>query len=165
MRRLMILGCAVGLLAATAAQAATGTDPDDVNGGLDISRSIVRTVEIEPGHFRLRLTAETYEPFDLSGGVGSFYWQLDTWGADAPDYEAYVFGDPKAVPAAPVFCLVKSMHGPFLKDYVTAVVSGNRATCAIPRHDLRVTKPIRWRLAGRQDGVVDRAPDVGWYGG
>lgn len=151
------------MLSAQSAWAATATDPDDVEGGLDVARSRVAIRETDPGIFRLRLTVWTYDEFDLSGGVGSFYWQLDTKGTGRPDYEVFVFGDPKAEPAAPVFCLVKSMRTRF-QAYVDVRQGDKRVTCSIPRRFVRIDDGIRWRLAGRMQGVIDRAPDTGWYG-
>jgi hypothetical protein len=121
-------------------------------------------VQLPDGHWRVRLKVQTYDRFDLSNGKGSFYWQLDTRGGSAPDYQVYVFGDPKAVPAAPLFCLVENMKGAKLGlQHVT--FTHRSATCGIPRHLIHKTKAIRWRVAGRLQGVVDRAPDTGWYGG
>lgn len=152
------------LLTAPAALGASAADPDDVTGGIDIARSAVRTVEPSPGEFRMRLKVLTYDLLDLSDGVGSIYWQLDTRGAGAPDYEVYVFGDPEAVPAAPAFCLFRAL-GTEIREYVQVSVSGTTAVCGFPRHFVKTTKPIRWRVAGRSAGVIDRAPDIGWNGG
>ncbi|MGE5227626.1 MAG: hypothetical protein ACM3OO_12200 [Planctomycetaceae bacterium] len=165
MRRISLL-LAVALMLATVpiAHAASGTDPNDVTGGLDVSRSSVRAVERTKGVFRVRLHVETYDRFDLSNGVGSFYWQLDTRGGSGADYQVFVFGDPKAVPAAPLFCLLKNMKGLKL-GYMSVTSTHRSATCGIPRHLLHPTKDLRWRVAGRMQGVVDRAPDTGWYGG
>jgi hypothetical protein len=167
MRRVIVIFAATAmLLAATAAFAASGTDPRDAKGGLDIERSAVKVVTLDDGHKRVRLAVETYDPFDLSSGVGSFYWQLDAYGGTATDYEVYMFGDPKAVPAEPAFCLVKSTNPDLVfKAYVHVAVSAKRLVCGLPRHDLKMTKAVRWRVAGRYEGIIDRAPDTGWYGG
>jgi len=154
---------AAALLATPVAFGASAADPNDVDGGIDIARSSIRTVEIGSGVFRTRLKAVTYDPLDLSDGVGSIYWQLDSKGDGRPDYEAYVFGDPKAKPDAPAFCLFKSLGAPH-EEYVKVAVSGKTAVCAFPRRYVETTKEIRWRLAGRMEGVVDRAPDTGWNG-
>jgi len=81
----------------------------------------------------------------------------------ATDYVVYMFGDPDAVPAAPVFCLVKSTNPdrPY-KAYVHVDATKRSVVCGLPARDLRTTKAIRWRLAGRLHGIVDRAPDSGW---
>jgi hypothetical protein len=165
MRRISILlTAALVLAAAPIAHAASGTDPNDVTGGLDIARSSVRTVEPAKGVFKIRLKVETYDRFDLSNGVGSFYWQLDTRGGPAADYQVFVFGDPKAVPAAPLFCKVETIKGGKV-GYMHVGSTHRSATCGIPRRLLQPTKDIRWRAAGRSRGVIDRAPDTGWYGG
>ncbi len=165
MRRIpILLAAAILATAIPMAHAASGTDPNDVKGGLDISSSSVRTVQLPDGHWRVRLKVETYNRFDLSNGKGSFYWQLDTRGGSAADYQVFVFGDPKALPAAPLFCLLKNMNGA-KRGFMHVTATDRSATCAIPRHLLDPTKDIRWRVAGRLNGVVDRAPDTGWYAG
>lgn len=167
MRRLITIATAVAVvLTASAAFAATGTDPRDAKGGLDIERSSIRVVTLENGHKRARFVVETYDPFDLSNGVGSFYWHVDSYGSTAADYEIYMFGDPKAVPAEPIFCLVKSLNPNLVyKAYEKVDASDTRVVCGVPRGDLKMTKAVRWRVAGRYKGIIDRAPDTGWYGG
>src|SRR5215213_3715673 len=99
-RRLIALAAATAvLLAATAAFAASGTDPRDTKAGLDIKSSSIKVVTLDSGHKQIRIAVETYEAFDLSNGVGSFYWQVDAFGGASMDYEVYMFGDPKAEPA------------------------------------------------------------------
>jgi hypothetical protein len=39
-----------------------------------------------------------------------------------------------------------------------------RVVCSLPRHDLKMTKDVRWRVAGRLNDLIDRAPDTGWNG-
>jgi hypothetical protein len=165
MRRLITLAAATAvLLAATAAFAASGTDPRDTKAGLDIKSSSIKVVTLDSGHKQIRIAVETYEAFDLSNGVGSFYWQVDAFGGASMDYEVYMFGDPKAEPAQPAFCLVKSTNPDVIyKAYVKASTTATRFVCSVPRHDLRMTKDVRWRVAGRLKGVIDRAPDSGWY--
>jgi hypothetical protein len=166
MRRSITLAVVAAMLLVTpAAFALHAVDPNDVKGGIDIADSEVKIRQISPGVFRMRLIAIRYdEAFDFSEGKGSVYWQLDTRGDGRADYEAYVFGDPKAVPAADVFCLFKSLRGPH-EEYVKALVNENVALCGFPKRFVKITKDIRWRLAGRLEGVIDRAPNVGWYGG
>ncbi len=151
------------LLAAPSAFAAVAGDPKDTAKGLDIATSSIRTVKVERGVFRDRIRVTTYNAFDLSNGKGSFYWQIDSYGDGATDYVVYMFGDPDAVPAAPVFCLVKSTNPdrPY-KAYVHVDATKRSVVCGLPARDLRTTKAIRWRLAGRLHGIVDRAPDSGW---
>lgn len=166
MKRLVsvMIGATV-LLGVTAAYAATAGDPQDTRKGLDIARSSIRTVRIEGGALRARIVVSTYRPFDLSTGKGSFYWQIDSYGDGGIDYVVYLFGDPESVPAQPAFCLVKSKNPDLIfKAYVHVAVTDTRAVCGLPAHDLRMTKAIRWRLAGRLHGVIDRAPDKGWNG-
>ena len=166
MRRIVtIIAATAVLLTATAAFAASGTDPRDTRGGLDIRSSSIRVVTLDSGAKRIRIAVETYAAFDLSDGVGSFYWQLDSTGGDAVDYQVFMFGDPKAEPFAPAYCLVKSTNPshPY-RAYVKADATSHRFVCGLPRHDLQMTKSVRWRLAGRFKGIVDRAPDTGWYG-
>jgi hypothetical protein len=166
MRRFVtIIAATAVLLTASAAFAASGTDPRDAKGGLDIKSSSIRVVTLDPGHKRVRIAVETYDPFDLSTGVGSFYWQIDAYGGAAADYEVYMFGDPKAVPAEPAFCLVKSLNPDLVYNtYVHVDTTDTRVVCGVPRGDLRMTKDVRWRVAGRYKGIIDRAPDAGWYG-
>ena len=120
-------------------------------------------MKIKPGVFRDRIKVTTYNAFDLSNGNGSFYWQIDSYGDGAPDYVVYMFGDPTAVPAAPLFCQVMSKNpaDPF-KAYVHVDSTNRSVVCGLPSKDLKATKTIRWRLAGRLHGTVDRAPDTGW---
>jgi hypothetical protein len=148
------------MLAIPRGWAASGTDSNDVSGGLDVKSSAVRTVSVDPGVNRMRLVVTTYDPFDLSDGIGSFYWQIDSTGNGRPDYVAYMFGDPKA-DGGPLFCLLKARDGS-LKQYVSAKQGSSSFLCGFPRRYVDTTKPIRWRTAGRQEGVIDRAPDTGW---
>jgi hypothetical protein len=151
------------ILTANAAWAASGSDPNDTTGGIDILRSTVNVVTREDGHKRLVVRAETEDRLELDTGRGSIYWQLDTRGSGGTDYEVYVFGDPKADdPPGPNYCLVQKPNGT-QKHYVDVSVRGKVARCAIPRSFVTIEGPIRWRLAGRLAGVIDRAPDVGWY--
>ena len=143
----------------------SASDPQDTPGGLDIASSSIRTVAIAGGAYRTRLAVSTYKAFDLSDGKGSFFWQIDSYGDGAVDYVAYIFGDPNAVPAEPVFCLVKSKNPDVIyKAYVPVTATDTRAVCGLPRHDLKMTKSIRWRVAGRLNDLIDRAPDSGWNG-
>jgi hypothetical protein len=166
MRRIahVIVGAAV-MLSAHAAFAASAGDPRDTPKGIDIARSSIRTVQIDKGVFRRRIAVSTYDRFDLSTGKGSFFWQLDSYGDGAVDYVVYIFGDPNAQPSAPAFCLVKSKNPdrPY-KAYVHVAVTHTRVVCGLPARDLKQTKDIHWRLAGRLGGTIDRAPDSGWYG-
>jgi len=143
--------------------AASAGDPKDTPKGLDVATSSIRTVKIKPGVFRDRIRVTTYDAFDLSNGKGSFYWQIDSYGDGAADYVVSMFGDPNAEPAAPVFCLVRSTNPdrPY-KAYVHVAATSTSVVCGLPSEDLRATKTIRWRLAGRLHGNVDRAPDTGW---
>jgi hypothetical protein len=164
-RPITVIAAVAVLLTASAAFAASGTDPRDAKGGLDIERSSIRVVTLDSGHKRVRFAVETYDAFDLSNGVGSFYWQVDAYDGKAADYEVYMFGDPKAVPAEPVFCLVKSLNPDLVYHaYEKVSATDTRIVCGVPRHDLKMTK-TRWRVAGRYQGTIDRAPDTGWYGG
>ena len=162
MRKLTVLGVATMVVLSTqAAWGVSGSDPNDVTGGLDVKRSSVTVVEREDGSRRVRLAVTTYDTFDLAK-KGSFYWQLDTWGGPDPDYQVFIFGD-SAATDGPLFCLVQSMHGPMSK-YTRWVTQGDRlATCGIRARWIKINKDIRYRLAGRMAGVVDRAPDTGWY--
>ena len=167
MRRIatVVIAAAV-LLTASAALAATGTDPQDTPGGLDIASSSIRIVRIPDAPDRVRIAVSTYDAFDLSNGKGSFYWQLDTYGNGAVDYVVYMFGDPPANPPAPMFCLVKSTNPDVIfKAYERVNAADTRVVCVLPRRELKMTKAARWRVAGRLGGVIDRAPDTGWYGG
>jgi hypothetical protein len=166
MRRSITLAVVAAMLLTTpAALALHAVDPNDVKGGIDIADSEVKIREIDPGVFRMRLVATRYDKaFDFSEGKGSVYWQLDTRGDGAADYEAFVFGDPEAVPAADAFCLFKSLREPH-KEFVKVLVQENVALCGFPKRFVKITKDIRWRLAGRLEGVIDRAPNRGWYGG
>jgi hypothetical protein len=167
MRRFITIIAATAVLTtASAAFAASGGDPRDAKGGLDIKSSSIRVVTLDSGDRRVRFAVETYDAFDLSTGVGSFYWHVDTYGGTAADYEVYMFGDPKAVPAEPAFCLVKSLNPKVIyKAYEKVATSDTRVVCGVPRGDLKMTKDVRWRVAGRYKGIIDRAPDTGWYGG
>jgi hypothetical protein len=151
------------LLGAHSAFAASAGDPKDTAKGLDIAASSIRQVKVKPGVFRDRIKVSTYHAFDLSNGKGSFYWQIDSYGDGSVDYVVYMFGDPDAVPAAPVFCLVRSKNPdrPY-KAYVHVDSTARSVVCGVPSDDLKTTKTIRWRLAGRLHGTVDRAPDSGW---
>jgi len=144
----------------------SATDPQDTRGGLDIASSSIRTVQIAEGVFRTRIAVSTYKPFDLSTGEGSFFWQIDSYGDGAVDYAVFMFGDPEAAPAAPAFCLVKSRNPDVIyKAYVPVATTDTRVVCGLPRRDLKMTKDVRWRVAGRLGDLVDRAPDSGWNGG
>ena len=151
------------LLGAHSAFAASAGDPKDTPKGLDIATSSIRTVKVKPGVFRDRIKVSTYNAFDLSNGKGSFYWQIDTYGDGGADYVVSMFGDPNAVPAAPLFCLVKSTNPdrPY-KAYVHVDATKTSVVCGLPSEDLKRSKTIRWRVAGRLHGTVDRAPDTGW---
>ena len=73
--------------------------------------------------------------------------------------------DPEAVPAEPVFCLVKSRNPDVIyKAYVKVTATDTRVVCSLPRHDLKMTKGVHWRVAGSLNDLVDRAPDTGWNG-
>jgi len=143
----------------------SASDPKDTPGGLDIASSSIRIVQIDGGAYRTRLAVSTYKAFDLSNGKGSFFWQIDSYGDSAVDYIVKVFGDPDAVPAEPVFCLVKSKNPDVIyKAYVPVTATHTRVVCGLPRHDLKMTKDVRWRVAGRLNDLIDRAPDTGWNG-
>ncbi len=151
------------LLGAHSALAAGPGDPKDTPKGLDIATSSMRTVKIKPGVFRDRIKVTTYNAFDLSNGKGSFYWQIDSYGDGAADYVVYMFGDPNAVPAARLFCLIKSTNPDHAhKAYVPVDATSTSVVCGFPSADLKTTKRVRWRVAGRLHGTVDRAPDTGW---
>jgi hypothetical protein len=166
MRRIVtIIATTAVLLGATTAFAVSGTDPRDAKGGLDVRSSSIRTLTLDSRTKRVRIAVATYRAFDLSDGVGSFYWQVDSYGGTAVDYEAYMFGDPKAEPYEPAYCVVQSTNpARVYHAYEKVDTSSDRFVCSVPRHDLKITKSVRWRLAGRFDGIVDRAPDTGWYG-
>lgn len=166
MRRFISVALATGvLLTATVAWAASGTDPSDTTRGIDILRSSVNRVETEDGKVRLVLKATAEDPLAIDEQEGSIFWALDTRGGGEADYEVYVFGDVNAnVPTGPLYCLVQRPNGA-QKHYVDVSQVENVATCRVPRYLLKIDKQIRWRLAGRLHGVIDRAPDVGWYGG
>jgi len=89
------------LLGAHSAFAASATDPKDTPKGLDVATSSIRRVKVAPRRYVERIKIWTYRAFDLSDGKGSFYWQIDSYGDGAADYEVFMFGDPDAVPAAP----------------------------------------------------------------
>ena len=154
------------LLGAHSALAVSAGDPQDTPKGLDVARSSIRTVQVDHGVFRDRLAVSTYKAFDLSDGKGSFYWQIDSYGTASVDYVVYMFGDPNATPPRPLLCLVRSTNPdrPF-RAYVHVAATHTRVVCGLPARDLHTTKSVRWRLAGRLHGVIDRAPDTGWYGG
>ena len=156
------------LLTANAAWAASGTDPNDTDGGIDVLRSSVRVVEHPQRRDRVVVRVETQRALRLETGKGSIYWQLDSRDSGAPDYEVYIFGDPEADdPPGPVFCLVQRPNGAdkyFAKVNVFAGAEFG-ARCSFPVWVIDIERRIRWRLAGRLDGVIDRAPDAGWYGG
>ena len=166
MRRFATMAVATVLLIGVQnAWGLSSSDPQDTPGGLDISSSSFSVVTIEGGAYRTRLSVSTYGAFDLSNGKGSFYWQIDSYGDGAVDYVAYMFGDPDAVPAEPAFCLVKSRNPDVIyKAYVPVTATATRVVCGLPRHDLKMTKDVRWRVAGRIHGLIDRAPDTGWNG-
>lgn len=151
------------VLGAHGAFAAGAGDPKDTRRVSTSPRRRIRTVKIKPGVFRDRIKVSTYNAFDLSNGKGSFYWQIDTYGDGAADYVVYMFGDPPAVPAAPLFCLVKSTNpdNPY-RAYVHVDARSTSVVCGLPSAQLKTTKTLRWRLAGRLHGTVDRAPDTGW---
>ena len=153
------------LLGTPSAFAASAGDPKDTPKGLDVATSSIRTVKVKPGVFRDRIKVSTYNRFDLSSGKGSFYWQIDSYGDGAVDYVVYMFGDPDANPPRPLLCLVKSKNTdrPY-RAYVHVAATDTRVVCGLPERDLRTTKAVRWRLAGRKGDVIDRAPDTGWYG-
>ena len=126
----------------------SASDPKDTPGGLDIASSSIRVVPISGGAYRTRLAVSTYKAFDLSNGKGSFFWQIDSYGDGAVDYIVKVFGDPDAVPAEPVFCLVKSKNPDIIyKAYVPVTATHTRVVCGSARHDLKMTRDVR--LAGR----------------
>ena len=163
MRKILALVMAsLMALGAQAALAVTRSDPNDVTSGLDIETSSIREAEVADGVFRTRFEVTTYDPFDLSDGVGSFYWQLDTKGDGAVDYELYMFGDPKAVPTGPLFCLLKATDHSG-KVYGRVQQGDASFLCGFPSHFVKTTHDVRWRLAGRMEGIIDRAPDSGWY--
>ena len=143
----------------------SASDPQDTASGLDIASSSIKVVPIGGGAYRTRLAVSTYKAFDLSNGKGSFFWQIDSYGDGAVDYIVKVFGDPDAVPAEPVFCLVKSKNPDVIyKAYVKVTATATRVVCSLPRHDLKMVGDARWRVAGRLNDLVDRAPDTGWNG-
>jgi hypothetical protein len=160
--RLAVVGAIV--LAAPAAWAIAGTDPNDTIGGIDVLRSSANLVTRADGRVRLVLRAEVQNPLHIAGGDGSIYWQLDTRGDDERDYEVFVFGDPEANdPAGPLYCLVQKPNGT-QQHYVHVSVNDTVARCAIPRWLLTIKGgDVHYRLAGRLHGVIDRAPDTGWY--
>jgi len=166
MRRFATMAIATMLLIGVQnALGLSASDPQDTPGGLDVASSSIRTVAIAGGAYRTRLAVSTYEAFDLSNGKGSFFWQIDSYGDGAIDYVASMFGDPNAAPAEPIFCLVKSKNPDVIyKAYAPVTATDTRAVCGLPRHDLKMTKDVRWRVAGRLNGLIDRAPDVGWNG-
>ena len=92
--RLIVVSAVV--LTANAAWAASGTDPNDTDGGIDILRSSVNQITREDGRRRVVLRAEAEDDLTLETGKGSIYWQLDTRGSGEADYEVFVFGDPEA---------------------------------------------------------------------
>ena len=166
MRRFATMAVATMLLIGVQnAWGLSASDPQDTPGGLDIASSSIKVVPIGGGAYRTRLAVSTYKAFDLSNGKGSFFWQIDSYGDGAVDYIVKVFGDPDAVPAEPVFCLVKSRNPDVIyKAYVKVTATATRVVCSLPRHDLKMVGDARWRIAGRLRDLVDRAPDTGWNG-
>ena len=166
MRRFATMAVATMLLIGVQnAWGLSASDPQDTPGGLDVASSSIRTVAIAGGAYRTRLAVTTYKAFDLSNGEGSFFWQIDSYGDGAVDYVVSMFGDPHAVPTEPIFCLVKSKNPDVIyKAYAPVTATDTRAVCGLPRHDLKMTKDVRWRVAGRLNGLIDRAPDSGWNG-
>jgi len=166
MRRFATMAIATMLLIGVQnAWGLSASDPQDTPGGLDVASSSIRTVAIAGGAYRTRLAVTTYKAFDLSNGEGSFFWQIDSYGDGAVDYVVSMFGDPHAVPTEPIFCLVKSKNPDVIyKAYAPVTATDTRAVCGLPRHDLKMTKDVRWRVAGRLNGLIDRAPDSGWNG-
>jgi hypothetical protein len=162
-RFLRLIVVSAVLLTANAAWAASGTDPSDTDGGIDILRSSVNQITREDGRRRVVVRAEAEDDLTLETGKGSIYWQLDTRGSGETDYEVFVFGDPEATdPPGPIYCLLQRPSGA-QKHFVRVSQVGGVARCAIPRWFLDIHGGIRWRLAGRLQGTIDRAPDVGWY--
>src|SRR3954469_4044352 len=141
------------LLGAPSVFAASAGDPKDTPKGLDVATSSIRTVKIKPGVFRDRIRVTTYDAFDLSNGKGSFYWQIDSYGDGAADYVVSMFGDPNAVPAAPVFCLVRS----------TNPTARTRRTCMSPPPAPPSCAGCRRRTCGRRrrSGGAPRAGCTG----
>ena len=166
MRRFATMAVATMLLIGVQnAWGLSASDPQDTPGGLDIASSSIKVVPIGGSAYRARLAVSTYKAFDLSNGKGSFFWQIDSYGDGAVDYIVKVFGDPDAVPAEPVFCLVKSRNPDVIyKAYVKVTATATRVVCSLPRHDLKMVGDARWRIAGRLRDLVDRAPDTGWNG-
>jgi hypothetical protein len=67
------------------------------------------------------------------------------------------------VPGAPLCCLVTSAN-PDRPHKASVHVDATKTSvvCGLPSADMKTTKTIRWRVAGRLHGTVDRAPDTGW---
>src|SRR4051794_32170192 len=150
------------LLGAPSVFAASAGDPKDTPKGLDVATSSIRTVKIKPGVFRDRIRVTTYDAFDLSNGKGSFYWQIDSYGDGAADYGLHVRRSERGAGRARVLPgEVDEPDRPY-KAYVHVAATSTSVVCGLPSEDLRATKTIRWRLAGRLHGNVDRAPDTGW---
>jgi hypothetical protein len=164
MVRKLLLTTLVGAMAlgSVPAFATSAGDPDDSTSKLDIRNSGVRVLDLEGGGRRVRLAVRTYGAFDLITVGGSFYWQLDTNGDTEQDFEVFMWGDPKT-DGGPLYCWVKEIGVKGHFDGRIAQTADDAVQCGFPLRHLDHA-PKNWRVASRLEGVVDRAPNSGWYG-
>jgi hypothetical protein len=149
----MVFLCCLVLWTSTPASAhfLNHHDPDDAVGGLDLSA--VHLWEY-PQEGLFSLVVQTYDQIE---GHGRFIGWFDSFGDSRWDYALII--------RVPSGCRMIARVGGPSTDILAARVDPTRAHCLFQVHTgFRRTKHIRLRVWAKGDnGIVDRAPDAGWF--
>ncbi len=159
MRRTIVMVLALALAASPAldALARRGSfgDPRDTPEGIDVRRARLR---FESGDVVVKVAAYGELP-----GYGWLVIGFDSRGGPRRDRFAVVQWD-----AASGGWVDRTLHrrNHDVVGSVRARMGADALRVRFPRAWLRATKPLRWRVRtafGFAGGIVDRAPDVGWF--
>ena len=149
----MVFLCCLVLWTSTPASAhfLNHHDPDDAAGGLDLSAVHLWEYQQE-GLFSL--VVQTYDQIE---GHGRFIGWFDSFGDSHWDYALII--------RVPSGCRMIARVGGPSTDIFASRVDPTRAHCLFQVHSgFRRTKHIRLRVWAKGDnGIVDKAPDAGWF--
>lgn len=166
MRSLRVGILLLGLIALPIdAMAATRDDPNDVRGRLDL-RQVSRTSSRPEGAPALiHLQATTYGRWSLRTceriDACSFSFGFDSRRGPGVDVYAAWNVDPERAPS----CTIRNARTQRVLAVGTASKFRRSAFCSFERRILEGDGSVRWRVGSSWEATLDRAPDVGWFGG
>ncbi|MDQ3987322.1 MAG: hypothetical protein M3280_12600 [Actinomycetota bacterium] len=133
-------------------------DPDDIEGKLDIRRSLIEPRLV--GDVRtLDVTVRTHDRFHRGDLVtGGFYVDFDSRGDGARDFtlQLGLWKD------GSLYCSLADRRG-FSRAGGDEEKGPRSYSCSFDRSELNATRSIRWRVRSGNGGTEDSAPQQGWY--